>query len=150
TPSERWARAFLEEQGVAEAFARVESVHGTPEKVLQALARERDFDGLLLGRAAPSDRTPTVALGRVPRRILRGLELPTVVVPPDEVPPDAPGPIVVGIAPTPESLEAAGFAVLLGEELELPVVLVHVVTPARPVATAGVLSLEPRDPSMSS
>ena len=60
------------------------------------------------------------------------------------------GPIVVGITPTAESLEAAGFAVLLGEELELPVVLVHVVPPSRPVATAGVLSLGPRDPTMSS
>lgn len=162
-PTEQWARRFLEEQGVAPAFTHVESVHGAPEKVLQALARERDYDGLLLGRAAPRDTTPLVALGRVPRRLLRALELPTVVVPPDMGEPESTpdpaspsseavslGPIVVGVAPTPESLEAAGFAVLLGEELDLPVVLVHVVPPSRPVATMGVLSLEPHDPTMSS
>lgn len=162
-PAVHRAQRFLEEQGVAAAFDHVESVHGAPEKVLQALAEQRDYDGLLLGRAAASDATPLVALGRVPRRLLRALELPTVVVPPDVGDPEAPlelatpaprpvelGPIVVGITPTAESLEAAGFAVLLGEELELPVVLVHVVPPSRPVATAGVLSLGPRDPTMSS
>jgi len=150
-PAERRARSFLEAQGVSEVFAHVESVHGAPEKVLQALARVRDFDGLLLGRAAPSKGSPMVSLGRVPRRLLRGLELPTVVVAPDvgEPPPEL-GPIVVGVTPTPESLEAAGFAMLLGGELELPVVLAHVVEPPRPVMTAGVLSLEPHDPVMSS
>lgn len=162
-PTRRWAERFLEEQGVAQAFAHVESVHGAPEKVLQALAKERDYDGLLLGRAATSDSTSLVALGRVPRRLLRALELPTMVVPPDAGEPEAPpdpsspsaepielGPIVVGVTPSPESLEAAGFAMLLGEELGLPVVLVHVVPPSRPAATVGVLSLEPHDPSMSS
>lgn len=168
SPSERRAREFLAAQGVAEAFAHVESVHGSPEKVLQALARERDFDGVLLGRAAPIRASTIVSLGRVPRRVLRALELPTIVVPPDafgpdgETPPDPatadleltsasapePGPIVVGVTPSGESLEAAGFAVLLGGELGLPVVLAHVVPPSRPVATAGVLSLEPRDPTM--
>jgi nucleotide-binding universal stress UspA family protein len=166
SPSERRAREFLAAQGVAEAFAHVESVHGSPEKVLQALASERDFDGLLLGRAAPVRASTIVSLGRVPRRVLRALELPTVIVPPDafgpdgEAPPEpaaaepgiassaAPGPIVVGVTPSAESLEAAGFAVLLGGELGLPVVLAHVIPPARPVATAGVLSLEPRDPTM--
>lgn len=148
-PTARWAQRFLEEQGVSAAFDHAESLHGAPEKVLQALAEERDYDGLLLGRAAPSDTTPLVALGRVPRRLLRALVLPTVVVPPDFCEPAALGPIVVGVTPTAESLEAAGFAVLLGEELALPVVLVHVVPPSRPLATVGVLSLEPHDPTMS-
>lgn len=164
SPSERRAQEFLAAQGVAEAFPPVESVHGSPEKVLQALARERDFDGVLLGRAAPVRASTIVSLGRVPRRLLRALELPTVVVPPDAFGPDgeapalaapadpeiasAAGPIVVGVTPTAESLEAAGFAVMLGGELGLPVVLAHVVTPLRPVATDGVLSLEPRDPTM--
>jgi nucleotide-binding universal stress UspA family protein len=167
SPSERRAREFLAAQGVAEAFAHVESVHGSPEKVLQALASERDFDGLLLGRAAPVRASTIVSLGRVPRRLLRGLELPTMVVPPDafgpdgEAPPDAaaaelgiassaaPGPIVVGVTPSAESLEAAGFAVLLGGELGLPVLLAHVIPPSRPVAPAGVLSFEPHDPTMA-
>lgn len=164
--SQRWARAFLEEQRVASAFAHVETVHGAPDKVLQALARERDYDGLLLGRAAPIEGSSIVSLGRVPRRLLRALELPTAVVPPDAYGPLdpidagagptgaatelAPGPILVGVAPTPESLEAAAFAVTLGEALALPVVLAHAVPPSRPVATAGVLSLEPRDPTMRS
>jgi nucleotide-binding universal stress UspA family protein len=152
TPAERDARAFLEEQGVGDAFARVEAVHGAPEKVLQALAKERDFDGVLIGRAAPSDKVPLVSLGRVPRRLLRALELSTIVVAPDAAdrPTEELGPIVVGVAPTPESLEAAGFAVLLGEELELPVVLAHVVPPSRPVVKEGVLRREPHDPAMSS
>ncbi len=160
SPSERDARAFLESQGVAEAFGPVEVVHGSPEKVLQALAQERDYDGLLLGRSAPIEGSPLVSLGRVPRRLLRGLELPTVVVPPDAYGREAPGsparleptpgPIVVGVAPTPECIEAAGFAVLLGEALELPVVLAHAVPPSRSLATSGVLSFEPRDPTMRS
>jgi nucleotide-binding universal stress UspA family protein len=142
------ARAFLRAQGVADAFAHVEAVHGAPEKVLSALAAERDYDGVLVGRATASGGA-AASLGRVPRRLLRRLELPTVVVPPDLGDPNqALGPIVVGVAPTPESLEAAGFAVLLGEELGLPVVLAHVVEPSRPAAAAGVLSLEPRDPVM--
>lgn len=168
--SERRGRAFIAtyaqpssaSAAAPGAFAGVESVHGAPEHVLLALAKERDFDGLLLGRAAPAEGSPIVALGRVPRRLLRQLELPTVVVPPDwsapeaieagaalESPATAPGPIVVGVTPAPESIEAAGFAVLLGEALTLPVVLVHVVPRPRPVAVAGVLSLEPRDPTMS-
>jgi nucleotide-binding universal stress UspA family protein len=81
---------------------------------------------------------------------LRWLELPTTVIPPglDEASLGR-GPIMVGVTPTPESLEAVDFAVLLGEELALPVVLVHVVPRTRPVTVAGVLSLEPRDPSMA-
>lgn len=155
--AERAARAFLAEQGVAHAFAHVEAVHGAPDKVLQALAEEREVDGLLLGRAEPVEREELVSLGRVPRRLLRRLELPTVVVPPDRGDPTeaalmqpngALGPIVVGVTPTPESLEAAGFAVVLGEALALPVVLVHVVERSRPAVTTGVLSLEPRDPIM--
>jgi nucleotide-binding universal stress UspA family protein len=166
----RRAQAFIEAYAgpasTSAAFTHVESVHGAPEKVLLALARERDFDGLLLGRAAPAEGSPIVSLGRVPRRLLRMLELPTVVVPPDwrvpaapaadptlaapEAPAAAPGPIVVGVVPTAESLEAAGFAILLGEALSLPVVLAHVVPRPRPVAVVGVLSLEPRDPTMRS
>jgi nucleotide-binding universal stress UspA family protein len=157
TAAERAARAFLVEQGVADAFAHVEALHGAPDKVLQALAEERELDGLLVGRAAPVEREELVSLGRVPRRLLRRLELPTVVVPPDRGDPGqgalmqpnaALGPIVVGVTPTRESLEAAGFAVLLGKALALPVVLVHVVERSRPALTTGVLSLEPRDPIM--
>lgn len=150
-PTEQWAQRFLEEEGVAEAFMHLETVHGVPEKVLQALAKERDYDGLLLGRAAPAGELPLLSLGRVPRRLLRWLELPTIVAPPDlDESVLGHGPIVVGVTPTPESLEAVDYALLLAEELTLPVMLVHVVPLARPVNVAGVLRLEPRDPTMTS
>lgn len=149
-PAQRQAREFLEHHGVLEAFAGVEARHGKPDEVLQELVRERRFDGMVLGRAAPAGAFSLVSLGRVPRRLLRRLDRPTVVVPPDQDDTElGHGPIIVGVAPFPDSIEAVRFAQRLGQQLGLSVMLVHAITRETPVAVLGALSVEPRDPSMS-
>ncbi|MCX4247143.1 universal stress protein [Paraliomyxa miuraensis] len=149
-PTLRQVRAFLEEHGVLEAFRSVDVGLGAPVELLPALARERGFDGLLLGRAAPRGRRPLVALGSVPRRLLRQPILPTAIVPPDLDPASlGRGPLLVGVNPSAYCLEAAALARRLARWLSLSVRMVHVVSHPAPVAAMGVLSVKPRDPTMA-
>lgn len=144
------ARAFLERHGVAEAFAGVEVQLGAPVARLRALVRERDVQGLLLGRAALAESRPLVALGAVPRRMLRRPELPTAIVPPDlDEARLGGGPLLVGVDPSAACLPAVALARRLAEALSLRVLLVHAMPRQTPVAVMGALSVQPRDPTMA-
>lgn len=149
-PTLQQARAFLERHELLDALGAVEVRLGAPVAVLPALVRERSFDGLMLGRAAPIGRLPLVALGSVPRRLLRQPELPTMIVPPDlDESSLGQGPLLVGVDPSPHCLEAVAFARRLARVLSLRVLLVHAIPRETPVAVMGALSVEPRDPTMA-
>ena len=149
-PTLERARAFLEHYRVLEAFGSVDVRPGAPVELLPTLAQERGFDGLLLGRMAPIGHTPLMALGPIPRKVLRRARLPTAIVPPDLDPTKlGQGPILVGVDASEHSLEAIALARRLARSLSLAIRMVHVVASPTPVAVMGVLSVRPRDPTMA-
>ena len=81
--------------------------------------------GLVIGRAARSDRDPLVRLGVVARQLLRQLPAPVIVVPPDWAA-VAPGPVVLATDLGPASEAAVGFARELAARHGRALELVHV------------------------
>ncbi len=107
--------------------------------------------GSILGRNQPADSWALVSLGAVTRNVLRKTDDPVFVVPPDYEPPQVPGPIVVGVAPSADARAASHVAEALAEALDLTVAYVHVIpnvarfvaaTPQAPAAYAGVGDLQ--------
>ena len=99
------------------------------ETGLEEARRTHDAGGIIVGRQAARSGNNLVRLGRVARRLLRNLEAPVVVVPPDlRWGSIGKGPIVVLTKLTHDSVAAGQAALALGARLNRPVEFVHVVS----------------------
>ncbi len=120
------AEASVAEAGAAEDLEAVSLVEAeTAEEGLLAALKGGRGDALVIGRKAASDAESLVRLGRVARRLLRGMPAPIVVVPPDlgaELPS---GPIVLATDLGASSVDALIFARDLAATVGRELVLVH-------------------------
>jgi nucleotide-binding universal stress UspA family protein len=118
----RTAQEQLEQLGAADVIT-VHVVEGTQaESTLEAACSFHRGYALVLGRNAPRDSANPVRLGRVARRVLRSLDEPVMVVPPDLA--DAGSGAVILAASTDEDGASAAafaqdFATRFGRELVL-------------------------------
>jgi len=128
-----WLQAAVEKEvakaGARDAFGDIESkTVASAEEGLQLALEERQADGLVLGRKAPRGKDGVVRLGRVARRLIRRLESPLVVVPPDlwseEI---GDGPVVVATDLGADAVGALRFGQAQAEELGRELVLIHAV-----------------------
>lgn len=124
----RAAQAGLEEQygaaGLAQTFARVQVREAAG--IVEGLGSVASFArALVLGRRARGGERALVHLGPVARKALRGLPLPTVVVPPGLDPAALGGPIVVATDLEANSVPAARFAAQLAQECRCELIVVH-------------------------
>ena len=116
----------LREQLADPLFESLE-VHTAPsaDVGLGDLATESGAEALIVGRMKPAGKSSAIHLGRVARRLLRRLPVPTVVVPPDlaAVPE---GPIVLATDLGPASADAVRFARGLAADVGRKLKVVHV------------------------
>jgi nucleotide-binding universal stress UspA family protein len=99
------------------------------EAYLQASLLARDADGLLIGRRAASDDRSFIRLGRVARRLLRQLPVPTIVVPPElEAKDVGAGPVIALTDLQSDSVAAIRFAERMAGWLRRPLVLSYTVS----------------------
>ncbi|NVB37768.1 universal stress protein [Pseudenhygromyxa sp. WMMC2535] len=121
------ADAGLAARGAREAFAHVDAVE--TQDVVESLATAGALAGtvgLIIGRRAKGDDLALVRLGRVARKLLRRLDSPVFVVPPDlELRHLGAGPIVCAVTLDEPSATAARFAIRLGRAIGRSVRLVH-------------------------
>lgn len=85
----------------------------------------RGAPGLVVGRRVTGDNT-VVRLGRVTRRLLRGLPAPVIVVPPELAIDAFAGPVVLASDFSDASAAAARFAAAFAQRLGRSLVCVHV------------------------
>jgi nucleotide-binding universal stress UspA family protein len=120
------ARKAIAAAGASDVLQIVHVVEGhTAEVSLEAAAAFHHGHAIVIGRNAPRDSVNPLRLGRVARRLLRTLSLPTMVVPPDLVDP-APGPVLLACSVDDDAIEAALFARDFAERFGRELVLVHV------------------------
>lgn len=114
--------------GATSVMSTVDIVQGVhAEEALEAARDRLGADVIVVGRQAPREGRHVLRLGRVARRLLRTLDSPVVVVPPDYEPSDTPGPVLVGSNLREDTEEAVRFAVDMASRLRVPLVVVHVV-----------------------
>ncbi len=90
--------------------------------------------GLIIGRRAADKDNRVIRLGKVARRLLRRLDSPVFVVPPDlEHDHIGAGPIVCAVDLDQPSVDVARFGQALGEAIGRKVRLVHVVDGGDPI-----------------
>lgn len=115
--------------GIRDAFREVHVQQGgSAEETLGVAAAYHHADVLVLGRQALRESHRIHRLGRVARRILRSLPVPTVIVPPDLEPPEDPtAPIMVGCNLDDDSLGGLRFAADMATRLGRPLIVVHAI-----------------------
>jgi nucleotide-binding universal stress UspA family protein len=136
---------WVEQLGVAAVFDELVVVNASRvDEALHQACAERPDAGLIVGRRTGQDEQGIIRLGATTRRLLRRLEAPIVVVPPDLDPATlGSGPVMVAITTTEEaSLAALRFGSDIARSMQREVELVCV-TPSRsasaylPAALAG-------------
>src|SRR5690606_9262026 len=111
--------------GVIDELHVVQGHHA--EESLEAARVYHHAEGLIVGRQAPREGTHLLRLGKVARRLLRRLDGPVVVVPPDWEPESVPddGPILCATNLGDGAVTAARFAAETAARLGRSLVLVH-------------------------
>jgi nucleotide-binding universal stress UspA family protein len=130
-----------------EVVTEVHLVRGrSAEESLDAARVYHHAEGLIVGRQAPREGLHLFRLGKVARRLLRRLDGPVLVVPPDWEAEAAStdGPIMCATNLGDGSAPAAHFAAELAHWLERPLVLVHTVPVAEDYG-ANYIPLESRE-----
>ncbi len=129
-----WLDAAAEKEvakaGARDAFGDIESkrVSSAEEGLLLAL-QERQADGLVVGRKTPRGKDAVVRLGRVARRLIRRLESPLIIVPPDLLSEEiGDGPVVVATDLGADAVGALRFGQAQAKALGRELVLVHAVS----------------------
>lgn len=123
---------------------------GAPQRVFARMLGERDFDALIVGRAAEVGEVAIARLGPVVRRVLRRATGPVLVAPPGLHAGDlGRGPIVVALRPGPQGEAAVRFGRRMSEHFGVGVRLVHVPDGTRRAPTMGAITVDSRDPSMA-
>lgn len=124
------AERVLEEAGVRSDFDDIGVEFGdTAEGHLQTALLGRDADGLIVGRRAATDKTPLVRLGRVARRLLRYLPVPTIVTPPDlDAESLGDGPVIALTDLQADAVAGVHFAQKVAQSVRRPLVLAYTVS----------------------
>ncbi len=128
----RWARASvvedIDDSNAARVFAGLHVVQGRgAEQGLADACRVQHAQALVVSRHAPRKGRHIVRLGRVPRRLLRRIAVPTFVVPSDLTAESVgTGPVVAAVDLSDACLAAARYARRLAERLGRPLALAHV------------------------
>lgn len=124
------ARMLVGNAGASDVLAELHVVQGqNAEESLDAARVYHNAEGLIVGRQAPRDGYHILRLGKVARRLLRRLDGPVVVVPPDWEPDQvaADGPILCATNLEPGAVRAARFAAETATRLGRRLMLVHTV-----------------------
>ncbi|MFO7562393.1 MAG: universal stress protein [Enhygromyxa sp.] len=118
-----------------DAFAHIDAIEG--EDVIDTLAAAgalASTTGVIVGRRAAESDDRMVRLGKVARRLLRRLESPVFVVPPDlERAHIGAGPILCAVDLDDHGVDVARFGERLGQALGRQARLIHVVDAGEPI-----------------
>lgn len=114
---------------IRDAFAELHVQQSdSAEDALGVAVALHGADAIVIGRQALREGKYLNRLGRVARRVLRKLPVPTIVVPPDLQPPtSADAPVIAACDLDEDSVAAATFAADMAERLGRPLLLVHTV-----------------------
>lgn len=127
--------AALSARHALDAFASVDAIEA--DDVIDTLAAAGALaasTGVIVGRRAAEGDTRVVRLGKVARKLLRRLESPVFVVPPDlERAHIGAGPIVCAVDLDQPGVDVARFGEALGEAIGRPARLVHVLDRGDPI-----------------
>jgi nucleotide-binding universal stress UspA family protein len=127
--------AALSARHVLDAFAHVDAIEA--DDVIDTLAAAGALatsTGLIVGRRAAESDARVVRLGKVARRLLRRLDSPVFVVPPDlERAHIGDGPIVCAVDLDQHGVDVARFGEALGQAIGRPARLVHVLDAGDPI-----------------
>ena len=119
------ARGLVSQASAADVISDIIVGRGkTIEEQLQQLREQHGCTGVIVGRNAPREGHHALRLGQVARRLLRSLQSPVIVVPPDWSEHDlGSGPILAGCSLDEDSelacAMARDLAVRTGRDLEL-------------------------------
>lgn len=135
------ARAALKATSAEGIVGEPRIVVGTAaDEGLAEAARAEGATALLVGRMAKRGESPVVRLGRVARRLVRSLQVPVIVVPPDLTAPQiGDGPIVALTSMEDDAVAAARFAADLAARLGRKLELLHVMRDLTEFAPYGIL-----------
>lgn len=132
------ATTAVQVRGAAAAFSTIEAVEADDvSDTLAAASALAITTGIIVGRRAAAEDRSLVRLGKVARRLLRRLDAPTFVVPPDLEPRHlGPGPIICAVTLDEAGVEVARFGERLASALGRTVRLVHVIDSGDPIGMA--------------
>jgi nucleotide-binding universal stress UspA family protein len=135
------ARAALKATGAEGIVGEPRIVIGTDaDEDLTEAVRAEGATALLVGRMAKRGENPVVRLGRVARRLVRGLQVPVIVVPPDLTAQRiGDGPVVALTSMEDDSVAAARFAADLAARLGRKLELLHVMRDLTEFAPYGIV-----------
>lgn len=122
----------------AAAFSTIDVVEADDvSDTLVAASKLAITTGIIIGRRAAADAPGLVRLGKIGRRLLRRLDAPTFVVPPDlEQQHIGPGPIICAVTLDEPGAELARFGEQLASRLGRSCRLVHVIDSGDPIGLA--------------
>lgn len=127
--------AALTARRAVDAFAHIDAIEA--DDVIDTLAAAgalASTTGIIIGRRAADSDDRVIRLGKVARRLLRRLDSPVFVVPPDlERAHIGAGPIVCAVDLDQHGVDVARFGELFGEAIGRPARLVHVVDKGDPI-----------------
>jgi nucleotide-binding universal stress UspA family protein len=130
--------AALQARDATEAFSSVDVVEA--DDVIDTLAGAGQLaitTGIIIGRRAAEGEHAWIRLGKVGRRLLRQLDSPTFVVPPNlERESIGAGPIVCAVTLDDHGVAVAQFGERIGKVLGRNTLLVHVIDSGDPVGVA--------------
>jgi len=125
------AQVTVSKANATDIFGELHVVQGhTAEQALEKARVEHGAGGVVVGRQAPRSGHHVFRLGKVARRMLRTLQAPVVVVPPDWEPAHvtAAGPVICATNLCEGVTTAAHFAAGAAAHLSRPLVMVHAVS----------------------
>lgn len=129
------AQAAVHARQAEAAFSSIEVVEA--DDVVETLAAAGQLSGtagIVIGRRAAEGEQAWIRLGKIGRRLLRRLETPTFVVPPDlEREQIGAGPIACAVTLDDDGVAVTKFGERLGEAFGRAIRLVHVVAGDEPV-----------------
>jgi nucleotide-binding universal stress UspA family protein len=130
--------AALHARNAEAAFTSVDVIEADDViDTLAAAGRLAATTGIIIGRRAAEGDHAWIRLGKVGRRLLRQLDAPTFVVPPNlERHQIGPGPIVCAVTLDDHGVAVAKFGQHLGKTLGRNTRLVHVIDSGDPVGVA--------------
>jgi nucleotide-binding universal stress UspA family protein len=118
----------VERVGARAAIDRLEAVPGAAvEDSLAVAADYHDADALIVGRSARAESSAIVRLGRVARRLARGLPRAVMIVPSDHQPAQRRGPVLLATDLQEDAAAASHFALQLARDLGRDLVVAYVV-----------------------